>query len=210
MAGVLALGNVGLFVYDNVILKNQEANQKSVIYAARDDIQQNQTITPDLFNEIEISNSGLLPTYVTDIKKVEGYKVAGGLKKYDVLTTMRVSKEEIEEGDYYLEIRPDEPVDLYANDSVTVYFRENKTGNVYVLFKNRLVLDAVDKSASTTQNSSQNYKILGSEEDAALYFKYKLLGDILLVKHTETYDGETDETTKDYEVKKLEAERDIK
>lgn len=186
LAGLLAAGNAGLFVYDNVYLKNKEGESKVTVYAAKQNIQSNTTITEDLFMVLELPANGALPTYITDISTVVGKKVSGGLLKNDVLTATRIATASyVPEGNLSVNIVPDVKVQLEENDAVVVYLREKKTGDMNRLFDSKTIIGS--------QSEGTVYNVLATENEVQLYYKSKLKGDIILVKRTEDFSPE--ETT---------------
>lgn len=184
LAGVLALGNVGLFIYDNIYMEKKEGSEMVIIYAAKSEIKPNTVITKDLFVEVEIPKKGLLPTYVTDLSSAIGKSVSGSLKEYDILTNARLETKGYEnQGTSYITLTPDVKVSLSKNDTVVAYLRDKKTGTMEKLFENKMIID------SNTDGTS--YQILGTESEVKLYYSAKVRGDIILVSVTEDFEKGT-------------------
>lgn len=192
LAGVLALGNVGLFIYDNIYMEKKEGNETVIIYAAKEEIKPNTVITEDLFMEVKIPKKGLLPTYVTDLSGAIGKSVSGSLKEYDILTNARLENKGYEsQGTSYISLTPDvKAQQVSKNDTVNVYIREkrpksddilveNMNNSMQKLFDNKTIIDVNADSTSFT--------ILGTEEEVKTYYAAKIRGDIIIVPVTEGY-----------------------
>lgn len=186
LAGVLALGNVGLFIYDNVYLEQKEGNEKVKVYAAKSEIKPNTVITEDLFVELEIPKSGVLPTYVTDLSSAIGKSLSGSLKEYDILTNARLENKGYKsQGDSYISLVPDvKNQKISKNDTVNVFLLERKSKNpddMTKILENKTIIDI---NADGTL-----FDVLGTESEVKRYYSAKNSGDIIIVPVTEGYEN---------------------
>ena len=189
---ILILLAGGLFVYDNIYLAQKERADKVNIYVAKTDIQANSDITEDMFMKLEINKDSVLPTYVTDFKKVDGMKLKGALLTHEPLTNVRLTESSAEnEGEFSLKIEPDFLGDVFTNDTVRVYVQlsDKHTSNIEVteLFKSKKITkmttpDNVLLSTGKDGVKDANVYIKANESELIDYYIAKEKGKIIVVK----------------------------
>lgn len=191
----LTVLSVGLFGYQNFYYGKKQAENKTLIYVAKADIQAKTKISEDMFKQIEVSKNSTLDTYVTDITDYVGKELKGGLLTGEPLTNVRVANEGSDlESNLSLELQPDYMGEVKADDNVRVYVMlvDRNTGNVEikVLFENKKIKQPLASQSSSSlvnvapSQSDDTQKMMIMVTDAQLqdYYKAKETGKIIVSK----------------------------
>lgn len=183
----------GLFAYENVYKVHQAEKNKTVIYVAKEDIQAHTVITEGMFEPVEIDNSSVLSSYVTNLKSVVGKELKGGLLKGEPLSQQRLTDKNTENREIVLKIEPDMTGDISTNDNVRIYVQlENRdTGEIKIekLFDFKKVIDdgrvLTADVKSNNDKDSKSFNVYASSEEVQNYYLAKAKGSIIVVKLNE-------------------------
>ncbi|PLS19739.1 hypothetical protein CVD28_04835 [Bacillus sp. M6-12] len=191
IVGLMVLSG-GIFAYENVIAPKQEQANKVTIYVAKQDIQAHTAIQADMLMPLEIDNTSVLSSYVSDLNSVVGKELKGGLLKGEPLTKQRLEEKGTSKvGNLTLKITPDSVGDIKVNDNVKVYVQltDEETGEVSVkeLFANKKVMKETEAESGALlgggkEEKNGTFNVVASEKEAKDYFVAKTTGQILVVK----------------------------
>lgn len=179
IAGLMTL-SVGLWGYQMFILPQQEAENYKVVYVAGQDIPTDATIDANMLEPVRVREDSIVPGSVTSIDAAVGSRLTGGLSTGELLFEQRLSDDITEEGQLFVRVEPDYPVDLTDGEHVRVLAQRN--GEITELFTRKQVY-ATNRITNLLdgQNASGFYLLL-TEQELENYYHAKFAGNVILSK----------------------------
>lgn len=184
--------SIGLFAYQNFLMPAQQQARQSVIYVASRDLSDETIINAQeggQFQALQVSEDSVVPGSVTNLETVNGKAIEGGLLEGELLTTNRLIEDVKENGNLFVKVEPDYPVDIRDGENVQVFvqgdFGEGKT-EVKSLYQQKKVYSSSRVTNLLDGESSQGYYLRMSEEELKDYYLSKSRGAIILAKISPT------------------------
>lgn len=186
----LATLSGGMFYYQNVRLPKLQETKTESVYVANDDIKAYTELNPDMFTEVKINSNSVLDGYIKDINKVDGYKLKGNLLKGEALSSVRLTKEDLDgQGGLIVSMTPDSTSNVKEGDYVNVYVlltdKITKESAVRLLFENKKVINpkaGIKDEISNAAKSETTVTISFSEDELKNYYLAKETGKIIVAK----------------------------
>jgi len=190
IVGFLIL-SIGLFSYQNFFMPAQEKLEKVTIYVAGEDISHNSPIDVSNGNQIkaiDVDKDSVVPGSVTDINALDGQFVKGGLLAGELITHSRISPIDTDEGNLYVKVEPDYPIDIRDGENVRAFIQgvNDVSGQTQVveLFHEKKVYSSEKVTKLFDGESVQGYYIKLTDEELKDYYKGKEKGLFILAKIT--------------------------
>lgn len=190
---LIFIATVGMFFYQNVVVKNQiEANKVSVIIAKKD-ITAGSEINEKNTGVMKIEKSAVFPDSLTvkDFKSIEGKKAASDILQNEIINRKRISDTQGEDKQFSINVTPTYSSTLTDNDNIRVYVqifdKKTKETSLFQLFDKKQIIGINQKKDSSGKVSAviDSLQILASDEEALNYFNAMKLGDIIVLKYND-------------------------
>lgn len=194
----LLLVSAGLFGYQNFLMPAQQQASKVPVYIAAEDVPADTVITKEMFKEVSISEDSSLEGSVVNIDEVVGSEVEGGLLKGEQLFLQRLTSDVSEEGNLYVKVEPDFPIDIRDGENVRVFLQGNtNTGEsaVVELFNQKKVFSSSRVTSIAEGDSVEGYYMRMTDEELNEYYSAKTKGSIIMAKISTT-DGDVTKEVK--------------
>lgn len=178
-----------LFAYQNFVIPSKEASSSRIVYVARENLSRDTEIEAnrnDQFTPIKVNGDSVIEGSVTDLSQVDGKYIEGGLLKGELLSTMRLKENTKEEGDYFVKVEPDFPVDIRDGEEVAVFVRGYNEGDgreqVVSLFDSKRATASSRVTNLLEGESTEGYYLRLTERELVDYYLAKNVGAIIFAK----------------------------
>lgn len=179
IAGLMTV-SVGLWGYQMFILPQQEAENYQVVYVASQDIPTDATIDANMLEPMRVRDDSIVPGAVTSVDAAVGARLTGGLRAGEMLFEQRLSEDVLEEGQLFVRVEPDYPVDLTDGEHVRVLVQ--REGEITELFSRKQVYATNRITNLLDGQSAAGFYLLLTEQELENYYHAKFAGNIILSK----------------------------
>ena len=182
---VLLGTSVVLFFVQNVFLPQQQASEVTTVYVAAENIPSDTLISADMFTTVSVPTDSVVEGSVLNVAEVEGQRLQGGLLQGEMLFAQRLSAETAAEGDLYIKVEPDYPVDLEDGEFVriSVQYTEETGIQIDTLFDKKQVFSSTRVLNLVEGSETTGYYLLVDKDEMEAYYTAKSTGLIIMNKY---------------------------
>lgn len=174
-----------LFLVQNVFLPQQQASEVTAVYVAAENIPSDTVISADMFTAVSVPTDSVVEGSVLDVAEVEGQRLQGGLLQGELLFAQRLSTDITAEGDLYIKVEPDYPVDLEDGEFVriSVQYTEDEGIQIDTLFDKKQVFSSTRVLNLVEGSETTGYYLLVDKDEMEAYYTAKSTGLIIMNKY---------------------------
>lgn len=182
---VLLGTSVVLFLVQNVFLPQQQASEVTSVYLAAENIPSDTLISADMFTTVSVPTDSVVEGSVLNVAEVEGQRLQGGLLQGEMLFAQRLSTDTAAEGDLYIKVEPDYPVDLEDGEFVriSVQYTEESGIQIDTLFDKKQVFSSTRVLNLVEGSETTGYYLLVDKDEMEAYYTAKSTGLIIMNKY---------------------------
>ena len=182
---VLLGTSVVLFLVQNVFLPQQQASEVTTVYVAAENIPSDTLISADMFTTVNVPTDSVVEGSVLNVAEVEGQRLQGGLLQGEMLFAQRLSADTAAEGDLYIKVEPDYPVDLEDGEFVriSVQYTEETGFQIDTLFDKKQVFSSTRVLNLVEGSETTGYYLLVDKDEMEAYYTAKSTGLIIMNKY---------------------------
>ena len=182
---VLLGTSVVLFLVQNVFLPQQQASEVTSVYVAAENIPSDTLISADMFTTVNVPTDSVVEGSVLNVAEVEGQRLQGGLLQGEMLFAQRLSTDTAAEGDLYIKVEPDYPVDLEDGEFVriSVQYTEESGIQIDTLFDKKQVFSSTRVLNLVEGSETTGYYLLVDKDEMEAYYTAKSTGLIIMNKY---------------------------
>ena len=190
--GFLVLA-IGLFAYQNIVMPAQQTADRVLVYVAGTNLSDKTVINASdtsQFKAVQISGDSLLHDSVTNLDSVNGKVIEGGLLEGELLRMKRLSDAKTDEGELFIKIEPDYPIDIRDGENIAVFVRgvneKTRMDEVVQLFAQKKVHSSSRVTNLLEGESTQGYYLNVTANELEAYYLAKNKGVIIAAKISPT------------------------
>lgn len=189
---------LGLFAYENMYMPAQSESGQTTVFVLSKTVERGETLSESMFVPTPISNNSVQPSMALDPTEFIGKVAETELLAGDILTSARVSKDDVEDGSMFVRIEPDYGIQLEDGAYVRVY---HKVGSEFeLLFDRKRVYSVshlrslVNEGADTTGEPTEEFNLLLTEPELEAYYTAKDNGAIIISRLHPLASGSLDQS----------------
>ena len=167
---VLLGTSVVLFLVQNVFLPQQQASEVTTVYVAAENIPSDTLISADMFTTVSVPTDSVVEGSILNVAEVEG---------------QRLSSNVTPEGDMYIKVEPDYPVDLEDGEFVRLSVQYTAESGIQIdtLFEKKQVFSSTRVLNLVEGSETTGYYLLVDKDEMEAYYTAKSTGLIIMNKY---------------------------